>query len=649
MSFDRSLVILPFLAVLSACGGSTNQIPLAPVEARISGTVTSAQGPIAKAAIALYLAGSQSPRNGATALARATSGADGTFTLRYAPPATRGVLYAVALGGSAGSGSANTAIGLLSVAGVRGSYARNLTINEFTTVAGEFALAQFADDAGTDVGATSSNHAGIENAASLALTNLADPGSGGPAPFWPAKSACKNASSLADNCEGLERLNSLANALAACTTSANASSSACKALFTLTHSHGTTLAAIHSIVIQPAQHANEIFALSRRSHTYSPVLAAAPSAWFVALKYVGNGKEFDGPGAMAIDAAGNVWANNNYEFKSDHRLPTCGGRQLLELTPTGSDARGAPFSGGGVNGVGWGITLDPHGNVWLGNFGFAGKGCTEKPPANSASEFSASGTALSPKAGYTRGPIDAAQATTVDQAGNIWFANFGDTSITEYPGGDPAKAKYFPKVGVSRPFSISVAADGNIWITSFGNDAVVAIAPNGRPLPGSPFTGGGIKRPLGNAFDSLGNLWVSNSTGDSVTALDSSGSPVFSSPLKGGGIRLPWGIAVDGNDNVWVADFSGFRPRVSELCGARPANCPAGSRTGSPLSPKEGFASKLLMRLTGISIDASGNVWVCNNWLPVPIQTNPGGDALVEFVGLAGPVKTPLVGPPAQP
>jgi hypothetical protein len=50
-----------------------------------------------------------------------------------------------------------------------------------------------------------------------------------------------------------------------------------------------------------------------------------------------------------------------------------------------------------------------------------------------------------------------------------------------------------------------------------------------------------------------------------------------------------------------------------------------------------------------MAFDASGNVWVCNNWLPIPVQTNPGGDALVEFVGIGGPVKMPLLGLPKQP
>ena len=109
---------------------------------------------------------------------------------------------------------------------------------------------------------------------------------------------------------------------------------------------------------------------------------------------------------------------------------------------------------------------------------------------------------------------------------------------------------------------------------------------------------------------------------------------------------IPWGIAVDGNDNIWVANFGG--ERVTQLCGAKPENCPPGYRTGQPIAP-DGYHSDALVRNTGVSIDPSGNVWLTNNWLIDPIQTNPGGDGLVVFIGLAAPVKTPLIGPPEQP
>jgi hypothetical protein len=40
-----------------------------------------------------------------------------------------------------------------------------------------------------------------------------------------------------------------------------------------------------------------------------------------------------------------------------------------------------------------------------------------------------------------------------------------------------------------------------------------------------------------------------------------------------------------------------------------------------------------------LAIDASGNLWLSNS----------GGDTITQFVGLASPVRTPLLGPPVQP
>jgi len=89
---------------------------------------------------------------------------------------------------------------------------------------------------------------------------------------------------------------------------------------------------------------------------------------------------------------------------------------------------------------------------------------------------------------------------------------------------------------------------------------------------------------------------------------------------------------------VWVAEFSG--QRLVAFCGADPSACPPGSTVGSPLSPDDtGFAFDGLTRSTGVVVDPSGNVWVTNNWLLEPIQTNPGGHEIVAFVGIAPPVE----------
>jgi hypothetical protein len=46
------------------------------------------------------------------------------------------------------------------------------------------------------------------------------------------------------------------------------------------------------------------------------------------------------------------------------------------------------------------------------------------------------------------------------------------------------------------------------------------------------------------------------------------------------------------------------------------------------------------MRTTAVVIDRAGNIWTANNWKPdfdIDITSNPGGDGMVIFVGLAKP------------
>jgi len=84
--------------------------------------------------------------------------------------------------------------------------------------------------------------------------------------------------------------------------------------------------------------------------------------------------------------------------------------------------------------------------------------------------------------------------------------------------------------------------------------------------------------------------------------------------------------------------------------GDRPAagaSCPPGTGTGQPISPASGYGFDGLTRNTGVAIDPSGNVWVANKWKNYPDpQANPGGYQMAVFIGLAGPIRTPLIGPP---
>ncbi|MDH6115267.1 sugar lactone lactonase YvrE [Kitasatospora sp. MAP12-15] len=640
-----------------------------PVEAvrRQSGVVRDGDCPIAAAEVTLYRAG-EGERGRPTVLARGRSGADGRFELGYRSSADPdAVLYLVADAPADAPGVAPAGQGgrgpvrLAAVLGAPDAFPQAV-VDEQTTVAAAYAMAQF-----TEQSRISGTRPGVRNAAAVSH-NLADVAGGGTARFL---ATAPNG----DQTSTLQAFNGLANLLAGCV-----SGRTCGELLRAAARPGRpeptdTFQALVEIARAPGVRVQELFALSTVRPLFAPALPAAPTAWTLALRYQGDGHELDGPGNIAFDAQGDAWVVNNYRFGADPHASVCGGRALLRFTPDGRTVPGSPYRGGGVYGAGFGIAFDPTGDVWAGNFGFQGSGCPLDASTRyrSVSQFAPDGTARSPRTGWQVGGIVQPQGMAADRDGTVWVANCGGRSVTRIPHGDPARAQNLTAGdGLVKPFGITVDPGGQVWVTGHGSDNVVALAPDGTPV--RAVTGGGLKKPMGAAADSLGNVWVANSgivplpcendgtaqsladavsglrapgEGASVTRVNPDGSTP-AQPFTNGGLFVPWGIAVDGDDNVWVANFGG--QRLAQLCGARAGACPTGVQPGEPISPAAtGYTSDGLLRNTGVQIDPSGNVWLANNWQTVPLQTNPGGHELVVFVGLAAPVRTPLIGAPQRP
>jgi sugar lactone lactonase YvrE len=414
----------------------------------------------------------------------------------------------------------------------------------------------------------------------------------------------------------------------------------------------------------PSGHPVEVMRQVPTRPVFTPARTTAPAGWYLALKFWGDGKAFGGPGNIAFDSQGRVWANTNATVSTNPRQ-VCPGKYVYRLDPY---AKGQPldrFGGGVLDGSGFGIALDPREQVWLTNFGFTGFFCKEDPSSDSASAFSPNGKALSPKDGYKDGPLSWPQGVKSDVDGNIWIANCGGNNLVEYPKGDHTRAR---TVGsLTYPFDVAMNTLGNIYATANGDNLVYAFHPDGSKVAGSPFGGdGGIDKPLGAASDSLGNVWVSNSgVVDIPCATDTELQvPEESGPggirlhgtmarvdlygkvtqFGGAGMTVPWGSAVDGDDNIWVANF--FGERLSHLCGARVETCPTG-HVGDEISPTQtGYFFNGLQRNTGVQIDASGNVWLANNGKTIPTPATQYGDGLVVFLGAAAPIAMPLVGTP---
>jgi streptogramin lyase len=608
---------------LAGCGSIIVPITQTPPETpypgvTFGGKAMAGKQPLIGATVQLYAAGTSGNGSNATALLSTalTTDANGAFTAPagYICPSAASQLYVVSRGGKPGTAatSVNSAATLLTALGPCNQIVASgqVVVNEVTTVAATYALSQFLSP-GANLGATSTNAVGLANAVATASA-LADIGAGSsPGPGFAA-----NGTSPAP------KIDSLANLLNACTAS-SVGANTCNALFAATTSAAgaapsNTFDAALNLVRNPGANVAGLFALSTGSTAFTPVLSAAPADWALFVNYTGGG--MDSPSGLGIDSAGNVWVASYFSAAS-------------LFSPLGK-----PILPQGITGFGlissYGLAVDANDHAWIPNqpdYTLSGVFL----PGDSVSVFNSSGQSVAGSIGFTGGGIYYPTAVAIDTDGSAWVVDYGDSHLTHLSSsGQPLSGAN----GVTSPlleFPDAVAIDGNhnAWVADqtappLSPWVVTKVSPDGSQFTNYPCGYG----PAGLAIDQLGNVWIANYYGNSVSELTSSGTDLSKGGYTGGGVDHPQGIAIDGAGNVWVANYRSSY--LTELAGASAAT------PGAFLSPSSGLGGDAnLLEAYAIAVDASGNLWI----------SNFGSNILTQFVGLASPVRTPLIGPPVAP
>jgi hypothetical protein len=538
----------------------------------LSGIVEGAGGVQAGYNVSLYAAFSGGPVK--TLIGSDTTDDGGNFQIKYRPlPGghAKPVLYVLADKGNAMLASA---VGDL-------SKHDQIVVNELTTVAIGTAFAQFID--GREI---SGNTYGVLNAVAMAA-NMANPKTGA------IGEVLDNGPNGSDT-STRNTFYSMANIVAACV----GNPVSCNDLFDFATPRGgvaptTVLQALANMTKYPSgrtiSNADGLFNLSLADPVYGPALSSEPSSWLLFIKFTGvigsNASDYNadnlmsGPGQIGFDERGYAWINDNYvpsdfdpdipaDFLPDPPTPEsnrigCAGLRLLKFYPSGKPFPRVPYFGGGLSGAGFGITLDKHGRVWVGNFGFESPLCTVPPfppgldkiPAthDSVSRFLPNGKPISGPDGFTEGHIWWPQGMATDKTGDIWIGNCGNDTVTLIPRGKPRKALNFAipgglvdgggpyqppllpagdKFGTPRPlikpFGLALDPQGRAWVVGnavgFEEDTtntdytggLYRISKDGTivtiALPEDKL----LSFPMGIAGDSKGNMWVSNSDRVSV-------------------------------------------------------------------------------------------------------------------------------------
>jgi virginiamycin B lyase len=236
-----------------------------------------------------------------------------------------------------------------------------------------------------------------------------------------------------------------------------------------------------------------------------------------------------------------------------------------------------------------GIAVDTSGKVWV----------TDAATVSIVG-VSAAGEFQSVKLGT---PIARLGRMAAAPDGSVWFAEASAYSITRLKNGALKRHQIESQRG--GPYGVAVAADGTVWATLQGANALLRIAPDGKmteheiPTPGVS--------PTDVAIDAAGTAWFLEFRTDKIgkfkdgkfeelalpeakvgltgLALAPDGAVWFGMLRKGSIGRLrdgkivefklprerarPYSVAIDKSGNVWYADISGFVGMLSASEAAR--------------------------------------------------------------------------------
>jgi sugar lactone lactonase YvrE len=610
------------LLLASGCGtsSSTGSAPTSPgpgssgggAGVSFGGKVLAGSQPVGGATVQLYAAGSSGYGSAGTALLSnaVTTNSAGGFTVPagYTCASSSAQLYLIAKGGNPGlSGSVNnSSLALMTAMGSCGSVASGTTVvvNEVTTVASVAAVAAFYSSGG-GVGASSTNAAGLANAFGTAgqLANMTTGTS--PGASLPAGLSIPSA-----------KINTLADIVNSCT--ATSGGAACTALLTAaTVSGGTTpvntLDAVYDILRNPTSNVSAVDGLLPTNPAFTPVVVSAAPEWTLTVTWSGGGMNL--PTAIGLDSSGNAWVASYFSVLTE--LPALGtggvAQQVASSSTTLLDS--------------YGLTVDGSNNIWVSN---EESSKSINQGNGNVVEFSNSGQVLSGVNGYSAGGIFFPQGLAADTTGNVWVVDYGDSLVSLLSSGGSAVngTTAWGSGQLSGPVAVALDASHNAWLANQSSTTITRISADGSKVT-QISCGSGAS---GLAVDQGGNIWVANFFGNSISEVSSSGTLLLNGQT-GGGVDHPQAVAIDGAGRVWVGNF--HKGTVSEFAGYNSAT------PGMPLSPGGGLGTDAQLGTPfALAIDASGNLWVTNA---------NGANTVTVFVGLATPVKTPLLGPSQLP
>lgn len=205
----------------------------------------------------------------------------------------------------------------------------------------------------------------------------------------------------------------------------------------------------------------------------------------------------------------------------------------------------------------------------------------------------------------------------VDSSGNIFIADFGNSTIREVVkatgliqtvAGTPGTPGYIDGVQATNaeldlPGGVFVDGSGNIIIADTFNSVIRVVNPGAQAvtIAGTLIPAGYIKTVAGSQYDSM--------EGSQCQVIGDNG------PALSAFLCLPFGVFVDGSENIFVADYANFAIRevatsgnISTVAGTLGTDCQTYATTDCG---NGGLATSAQLNYpSGVSLDNSGDIFI---------------------------------------
>jgi uncharacterized protein (TIGR03437 family) len=371
--------------------------------------------------------------------------------------------------------------------------------------------------------------------------------------------------------------------------------------------------------------------------------------------------ELAAPGAVAVDAAGNLYiadtGNNRVRKVSIGVITTVAGTGIEGFSGDGGPATSAQMS------FPDGVTLDAAGNLYVSDDDrvreVLGGIITTVAGSSVLGAFSGDGGAATSANLYN--PFGLA----VDAEGNLYIADSSNCRVRKVSGGvisTVAGDGGFQFAGdggppvdasLNSPQDVAVSAAGDLYIADFlnsrvrkvSNGTVTTVAGNGVFASygdGGPATSASLI-PVGIAVDASGSLYISDA-GDSCVRLISAGvittvvggGMYQNSSIGDGGpatsatLNLPTDLTLDAAGNLYIADSLNYRVR-------KVSNGIITTVAGGGTSRADGVAAtSALIGPSAITVDGAGNLYIAEYDLNVVREVSGGIIRTIAGNGSAG-------------